>query len=57
MPIVYRYEAATRIVRIEFSGEIAEAELVDVAHQLATDSSLPPHTASSSTSGASSGRA
>jgi hypothetical protein len=42
VPIVYRYEPATRIVRIEFSGEIAEAELVDVAHRLATDSSLPP---------------
>jgi hypothetical protein len=42
LPIGYEYDPATRIVRIEISGEVREAELVDFAQKLASDESFAP---------------
>ena len=42
MPTRYEYDPATRIVRIEISGEVREAELVDLAQKLASDESFAP---------------
>jgi hypothetical protein len=42
LSIGYRFEAATRTVRIEISGVITEAELIEVARKLSTDPDLPP---------------
>ena len=38
----YEYDPATRIVRIEISGEVGEGELVDLAQKLASDESFAP---------------
>jgi hypothetical protein len=38
----YEYDAATRVVRIEISGEVREAELVDLAQKLAADETFGP---------------
>jgi hypothetical protein len=42
LPTRYEYDPATRIVRIEISGEVREAELVDLAQKLASDESFAP---------------
>jgi hypothetical protein len=42
LPISYRYDPVARTLWIELAGEISEAELVDVAHKVTTDESIPP---------------
>jgi hypothetical protein len=42
LPTRYEYDPATRLVRIEISGEVRESELVDLAHKLASDETFAP---------------
>ena len=42
MAISHRYDAALRTLFLEFSGEVSESELVDVARKLASDPAIPP---------------
>jgi hypothetical protein len=42
MPIAHHYDAELRTLFVEFSGEVSEAELVDVARKLASDPAIPP---------------
>ena len=42
MPIEHRYDPALRTLFLEFSGEVSEIELLDVARKLASDPSIPP---------------
>jgi hypothetical protein len=41
MPIVHRYDPALRTLFLDFSGEVSETELVDVARKLTSDPSIP----------------
>jgi hypothetical protein len=42
MPIEHRYDPALRTLFLDFSGEVSEGELVEVASKLASDPSIPP---------------
>ena len=42
MPIEHRYDPQLRTLFLDFSGEVSELELLDVARKLSSDPSIPP---------------
>jgi hypothetical protein len=42
MPVSHRYDPALNTLFFEFSGEVREAELLEVAAKLASDPAIPP---------------
>lgn len=42
MPISFRFDPDLHTLFYEFSGEVGEAELLEVAAKVASDSSIPP---------------